>query len=230
VGRLRAEARRLLLDLVFPPRCAGCGRTGAAWCAGCDRRLHRLPPRTCSRCGRPFPPGGACPECSRHAQGIPVSAFGAYAPPLDKALTHLKYRPDRDLAGRFAGWLTQAYRQAGWSASCVVPVPLGRRREKQRGYNQVTLIAEALGAQLEMPVLPRALFRIRETDSQVGLDPAQRQKNVAGAFSADPAQVRGHTPLLVDDVFTTGATLAACARALRQAGALQVFGLTVARA
>jgi ComF family protein len=159
-----------------------------------------------------------------------VSAFGEYAPPLDKALTHLKYRPDLDLAALFAGWLTHTYRQAGWSGSCIVPVPLGKGRERQRGYNQVALIAEALSAQLDMPVLPRALFRIRDTDSQVGLAPAQRQRNVAGAFSADPEQVRGHTPLLVDDVFTTGATLAACAQALRQAGALQVFGLTVARA
>jgi ComF family protein len=159
-----------------------------------------------------------------------VCAFGVYAPPLDKALTHLKYRPDLDLAAHFGAWLAHTYRQAGWPAACIVPVPLGARRQKQRGYNQVALMAEALGAQLKMPVLPRALFRIRETDSQVGLVPEERRKNVAGAFRADPEQVLDLSPLLVDDVYTTGATLAACASALRDAGVRHVFGLTVARA
>jgi ComF family protein len=159
-----------------------------------------------------------------------VTAFGHYESPLDRALTHLKYRPDRSLAVLFGGWLAEAYRASGWTADCIVPVPLGTRRQRQRGYNQVTLIARALGARLEMPVLPTAMTRIRETDSQVGLTPAERQRNVSRAFTADPGQVRLRSPLLLDDVYTTGATLAACARALRRAGAVQVFGLTVARA
>jgi ComF family protein len=161
---------------------------------------------------------------------FPVTAYGHYAPPLDRALTHLKYRPDRSLAAVFAAWLEEAYRHSGWVADCIVPVPLGRKRERQRGYNQVTLIATALGARLEMPVLPTAMTRTRETGSQVGLTPAERQRNVSKAFSADPLQIRGRAPLLLDDVYTTGATLAACARALRQAGAARVFGMTVARA
>ena len=159
-----------------------------------------------------------------------MAAYSEYRPPLDKALTHLKYRPDRALATLFAGWLSEIYRQAAWQATCVIPVPLGRKRERQRGYNQVALIAEALGDQLEMPVLHTALARIRETDSQVGLTPLERQRNVSRAFAADPDLVWDQAPLLVDDVYTTGATLAACAQALRQAGALRVCGLTVARA
>jgi len=121
-------------------------------------------------------------------------------------------------------------RAAGWSATCVVPVPLGRKRQRQRGYNQVGLIAQSLGKHLDMPVLSSALTRLRETPSQVGLTPAERRRNVAGAFSGEPSLIRERTPLLLDDVFTTGATLAACAGALREAGASQVFGLTVARA
>lgn len=91
-------------------------------------------------------------------------------------------------------------------------------------------MSQAVGKRLNLPVLPSALVRIRETNTQVGLNPAEREQNVAGAFAADPVQVRGRSPLLVDDVFTTGATLSACADALQRAGASVVFGLTIARA
>ena len=114
--------------------------------------------------------------------------------------------------------LSDVVRAAGWTATCVVPVPLGKHRQRQRGYNQVGLIAQALGKHLDMPVLPSALARHRETPSQVGLSPAERRRNVAGAFGAEPSQIRERTPLLLDDVFTTGATLAACAEAVRHGG------------
>ena len=230
MGRALAGARRFLLDLVFPPRCAGCDAAGAVWCAACDRSLRRVPPRTCSRCGSRFLRGRTCFPCVSDSHRLPCTAFGDYAFPLDRALTHLKYRPDRDLAGIFAGWLADTYRQTGWAATCVLPVPLSAGRERQRGYNQVALIAQALGAQLHMPVLANALLRVRETASQVGLTPAQREHNVRAAFAADAEQVRYHAPLILDDVFTTGATLAACAAAIRHAGSGRAFGLTVARA
>ncbi|HET7012183.1 MAG TPA: ComF family protein [Anaerolineales bacterium] len=225
-----AGARRFLLDLLFPPRCAGCGAPGIVWCAACDHSLRRLPPRTCSRCGSRFLRRRTCSSCASASHRLPCTAFGGYAFPLDRALTHLKYRPDRDLAGVFAGWLADTYRQTGWAATCILPVPLSPGRQRQRGYNQVALIALALGAQLHMPVLANALLRVRETASQVGLTPAEREHNVRAAFAADAEQVRDHTPLVLDDVFTTGATLAACGAALRQAGADRAFGLTVARA
>jgi ComF family protein len=224
------ESQRFLLDLLFPPRCAGCGSPGVIWCLRCNQLVRRLLPRTCSRCGRRFPAAGRCRVCPPSPDGLPVTAIGHYGPPLDRALTHLKYRPDRALAEVFAGWLAEAYRLTGWTADCIVSVPLGRRRERQRGYNQVALIAQALDPQLEMPALPTALRRTRETRSQVGLTPIERQRNVSDAFSADPAQVRDHSPLLLDDVYTTGATLTACARALERAGAIRVYGLTLARA
>ena len=159
-----------------------------------------------------------------------MTAWAAYAPPIDRILTHLKYRPDRDLAEALAKSLAAAFRASGWTATCLAPVPLGRKRLRQRGYNQVGLMAHALGRHLQMPVLSSALVRIRETNSQVGLSPAERERNVAGAFAADPLRLQGQAVLLIDDVYTTGATLGACAQAVRQAGAAAVFGLTVARA
>ena len=184
----------------------------------------------CSRCARRLSPGLPCSACRRLPGFFPAASWARYAPPLDRILTHLKYRPDLDIAERLAGHLEEVYRAAAWTATCVVPVPLGGARRRRRGYNQVGLIAQALGKHLDMPVPTSALVRIRETDSQVGLTPIERQRNVSGAFAADATRIRGQSPLLLDDVFTPGATLAACADALRRAGASQVFGLTVARA
>jgi ComF family protein len=174
---------------------------------------------------------GSCAWCRpRRAAYFPVTSWADYGPPLDRILTHLKYRPDRDLADRFAEVLGGVFVATGWTADLILPVPLGSRRRRQRGYNQVELVSQAVGKRLNLPVLPSALVRIRETNTQVGLNPAEREQNVAGAFAADPVQVRGRSPLLVDDVFTTGATLSACADALQRAGASVVFGLTIARA
>jgi ComF family protein len=145
-------------------------------------------------------------------------------------LTYLKYRPDSRLIEHFAELLAQAYRRTGASATCVVAVPLGRQRQRRRGYNQSELLGRALAGSLDLPFHPSATSRIRETASQVGLDPQARWANVDGAFQADPSLICGHVVLLIDDVHTTGATLAVCAAALSRAGAERVVGLTVGRA
>jgi ComF family protein len=157
-------------------------------------------------------------------------AVAVYQSPLDRAITHLKYRPDVRLARALAESMSDAYQRHRLSASCVVPVPLGRRRQRQRGYNQVDLLGHALADFLGLSCLPSAAKRIRETGSQVGLEAGERWANVEGAFAADPSLVRNETVLLIDDVHTTGATLAACSRAMAQAGAFRVLALTVGRA
>jgi ComF family protein len=129
-----------------------------------------------------------------------------------------------------AGWLAEIARREDWRPTLVVPVPLSPRRRRRRGYNQADLVAEALAGLLGLPVRTGALSRSRETQSQVGLDPAARRTNVEGAFQARRAEVEGQAVLLVDDLFTTGATLASCARALQEEGSKEVYGLTVGRA
>jgi len=117
-----------------------------------------------------------------------------------------------------------------WQVDVVIPVPLGKQRLQERGYNQVALIAMPLAALNRWRYAPRALSRVRETRSQVGLSAMERIENMKGAFRADPLQVRNRTVLLMDDVATTGATLSACAEALLSAEAKAVYGLTLARA
>ena len=117
-----------------------------------------------------------------------------------------------------------------WPIDMVVPVPLGKERIRERGYNHVGLVALPLAAANHWRYAPRALVRSRETRSQVGLTRDERKENVAGAFQADAALVSEEIVLLVDDVATTGATVTACTAALLDAGAKAVFMLTLARA
>lgn len=112
----------------------------------------------------------------------------------------------------------------------VIPVPLGRERLKERGYNQANLLAHPIALQVNRPFTPQALFRSRETGSQVGLNAQERKQNVKNAFQGRPSLVAGKRILLVDDVATTGATLSECSTALKQAGAEHVIALTLARA
>ncbi len=117
-----------------------------------------------------------------------------------------------------------------WPFKAIVPVPLGRQRQRQRGYNQVNLIARPLALAMGISFVPTALTRVRETQSQVGLTRTERHQNVYGAFQAGGTRVNGQIILLMDDVATTGSTLSSCAEALLAAGAQDVFAVTVARA
>jgi competence protein ComFC len=127
-------------------------------------------------------------------------------------------------------WLGDLWRDAGWKADLITAVPLSPTRRRQRGYNQARLLGSALAKDIGLPLDKAALSRSRETGTQVGLGPIERRANVAGAFGASRELVEGKAVIIVDDLYTTGATLEACAASLIDAGATRVYGLTVARA
>jgi ComF family protein len=218
------------VDLLFPPRCAGCGAPGQDWCQACDAEVHRILPPICRQCGRPLGRGGRCPDCTRKPFPMQARAYALYAGPLVPALLQLKYRPNRRLADVMSAWLAEIACGASWSVDLVASVPLSARRERVRGYNQVDLVARRLSRRLGVEFAEDALVRVRETRSQVGLDSVARAANVEGAFRARPEKVDDRSVLIVDDLFTTGATMVACHTALLQAGARQTFALAVARA
>lgn len=218
------------LDLLFPTSCLGCSQAGFLWCPECDTSLERIGEQLCQICGRRLAGVTVCAECRRSPPPYRARSYAAYQGPLARAIVSLKYRPNRRLADLMGGWLQQGYEQAGWQAHAIVPVPLSRQRLKRRGYNQAHLLALALKDRLQLPVLANGLRRVLDTHSQVGLLPAERRRNVADAFRAEDRLWAGQRVVLVDDLYTTGATLAACATALQRAGAEQVFALTVARA
>jgi ComF family protein len=141
----------------------------------------------------------------------------------------LKYRRDIGLGDSLAAQMAEFVRGLNWPIDMVVPIPLGRKRLKERGYNQVGLIARPLAMALGLDYTPHELARKRETRSQVGLSKEARRENVRDAFVAG-ARVKGKTVLVMDDVATTGSTLSAGAEAFFSSGAKNVYALTVARA
>lgn len=219
-----------LLDLLYPPRCAGCGRGGAWYCARCRAQTPPVPAPSCRRCGQPLS-GSDCWSC---ASAPPVAhmvrAATLFEGPIRQAIHRLKYSNLTAVAPVLGGLLVDAYRDSVWSADVIVPVPLHPARQRLRGYNQAERLARPLAKTLGISLAPQALRRVRATADQIGLDPGGRRANVGGAFAvAQAASVTGRSVLLIDDVATTGCTLDACAAALLDSGAAGVNALVLAR-
>lgn len=229
-SRLSKRALDSCLDLFFPPYCVGCNRQGAIWCQDCVQEIEPISGRLCPSCGLPLTSTQQCTSCRSEKLPFQARSFAWYRGPICRALVQLKYRPDRRLSDWLANRLVEIVSNEAWPDATVVPVPLSRKKFNRRGYNQVDLIASGVARKLGRPYRASALRRIRDTRSQVGLSPDARRRNVRGAFSADGRKVRGKNILIIDDLFTTGATLLACTQALQSAGAEHVFALTAARA
>jgi ComF family protein len=244
LGRLARGGRDLgqgLLQLLYPGCCLSCGQAlGPAcrhFCAACRSALLSEPQRTCPRCAASVGPfarlDGGCAVC--RGQPLPFHAalrLGPYDKLLRDLILRLKYHSGEGLA-EVLGELWAAHAAAHFhalQAEVVVPVPLHWLRRLRRGYNQSSAVAGGVARVLGLPCRPRWLRRVRHTPQQVGQSFAARQENVRGAFRARRAVVAGRSVLLVDDVMTTGATLAEAARVLRAAGAARVAVAALARA
>ncbi len=220
-----------LLDLVFPPRCAGCGRSGAWLCLECQNAIRPVPSPLCERCGRPNGRRGLCTLCQHEPPSLSaIRSAALFEGPLRPAIHALKYKGRRHLAEPLGRLMARAWPHTLFQGDCLVPVPLHPSRERERGYNQARLLAEALGRQIGLPVVAQAVRRERATQPQVHLNAQERRANVADAFVVGPTPLPGRRPILIDDVCTTSATLSACAQVLWASGAEQVWAYTLARA
>jgi ComF family protein len=235
------NAAEAIAQLVLPAECLLCHALladrdlGRLVCPVCRHRWRSVRPPWCERCGQPEPHFGPCRLCAEWPAALTVVRSAVWLSDGAREAVHaLKYgslpRIADDLADAMVGLLPAPGSQ---SPEILVPIPLAPKRLRQRGYNQSDALAASLGRLWRLPVSRDLLARTRETATQTALTPETRLANVAGAFT--PGRRPGvNTPattfVLVDDVFTTGATLAEAARALEQAGARTIFGVTFGRA
>jgi ComF family protein len=219
------------LDWVYPPRCGGCGTIGSRFCNPCLQATQIIRPPVCNICGRRLESPGICRKCQVDPPVYTaMRSWAFFAGPLREALHRLKYKRDVALGDALAQPLIHLFATTGWMIDLVTAVPAGVARQAERGYNQAALLARPIALSQGVPFHLGALKKLRDTRSQVGLSVVERERNVENAFQAVAGKVQGNRVLLVDDVSTSGATIAACTRALCQAGATQVFVLTLARA
>jgi ComF family protein len=241
IGRAALRPWMLLADLLYPPTCAACGAstgTHRSLCPRCWSSIRFIERPYCEVLGSPF----------SHDLGAGILSAEAIAdpPPFDRlrsaAIHHgvirdlvhgLKYRDRIDLAPMMAGWMLRA--SDGTIAACdgIIPVPLHRMRMLSRKFNQAAELARHVAHLSGKPLLPATLLRVKRTSQQVGLGVKAREDNVRGAFAIAPGRegdVFGKRIVVIDDVYTTGATVAAATRVLRRAGAADITVLTFAMA
>ncbi len=247
IGRAGVAARGLgsaLLGLALPPTCIACGSiTGAAGglCGPCWGSLSFISRPYCERTGAPFShdpdrvfgDGWVSAEALADPPAYDHARAAVTFDDVARGLVHkLKYADRLDLAAPLARLMLQAGTDLTATAEIIVPVPLHPLRLWRRKFNQAALLARHIGAATGLRVDSTALVRRRRTPSQTALGRAARRANVAGAFAVQQSathRIEGRRVLLVDDVYTTGATLDVCALALRRAGAAGVDALTFAR-
>jgi len=226
-----AKLKGIAIDLLFPKWCVGCGKEGDLLCSSCQRSLPQIMPPLCPQCGKPQPSGILCPRCvSWQAEIDGIRSPFRFVGVMRQAIHQLKYRSVRALAAPLAKLLRDYLITNPMPAEVLVSVPLHRKRLRERGYNQASLLAQELGKLVSLPVVDDCLFRQRHAPPQARTSTVEeRQSNVANAFTCHDHRLQGKRVLLIDDVSTSGATLNACATALKAAGAISVWGLTLAK-
>ena len=228
-------------SLFYPPTCVACSEAVEGndyLCASCESRAPRIVAPFCAKCSEPF--FGAitqtfsCANCENRTLHFDAAVAAYRSRGVVRKLVHdFKYGRQRHLRHPLAQWLGETLddpRLRGRRFDMIIPVPLHAARERERGFNQATLLAELLSSQVNLPLCP-VLERIRYTTTQTAYDRAERMENLQDAFRLRKNRdVRGLRVLLIDDVLTTGSTLSECARVLKAAGAISVHAATAARA
>ena len=232
-----------ILDAVLPAMCSYCrspvGDSGIPYfCHACWSDFSAVQGPVCPSCGRPFgspealtdSPEHECLSCRKEPPHFDQAlAAGLFEGPLREAIHLYKYRPLRSLGKHLSHWMAEQVRMTV-PLDMAIPVPLHKKRLRLRGFNQALLLAHGVSERFMIPLNYDNLVRVRSTRPQVELSGRERAENVRGAFRVnDPSKISGKKILLIDDVFTTGATMNECAKVLKDAGAQAVTVLTLAR-
>lgn len=218
-------------DLFFPRECIGCGKVGDFICVRCAKKLPRLNPPLCPRCGRPETSGSYCHDCwGNHHNLESVRSVFAFDGLIRDAIHAFKYHNLSAISCALGAFMADYFRKNEMKGDILIPVPLHERRIRERGYNQSELLAREISHILGIPCNGGLVQRIRDNGPQARTTSArQRRKNVENVFGNVSGEVNGIDVIVIDDVCTSGATLVSCAAALKNAGAGQVIGFTLAR-
>lgn len=241
IARYLKSFAKTVSDLLFPPTCHGCGEHVSApgsICPYCWQNIHFITPPYCPVMGLPFQYDPGDGFLSGEAlQNPPVFDKARSAVIHDglvrRLVTQFKYADRLELAPVMGQWMIRAGQDLIAESDLIIPVPLHRWRFFTRRYNQAAELARMIAAQTNLPFMPEALLRHKATHHQVGLNAKERMKNIKGAFSVSPNGaniLKNKNILLIDDVYTTGATVNAAAKSLKKGGANKVFVLTFSRA
>lgn len=218
-------------DFLYPKRCVGCGREGEFICSSCQKQLSPVGQSVCYRCGTSLSSGSVCSGCADWEAKIDGirSAF-RFDGVAREAVHQLKYRNLRAIAPIMARIMLPCFLEYHIPGEVIIPIPLHSKRLKERGYNQGLLLAKELGKIIGLQVDENSLKKLRHTSPQARTASLEeRRSNINDAFSCGTGNLRGIRVILIDDVTTSGATMDACAAALKKAGAASVWGFTFAR-
>jgi ComF family protein len=227
-----------LLDVLFPVFCINCGKEGSYLCEDCQSLIGVSEYQYCPFC---LPPkivfdGKTCSSCRKQKT---LSGLFSAAPYdnfiVKKLINQFKYEPfikelSKPLASLIIAHFLNLRCLPDFSDFILVPLPLHKKKLKQRGFNQAEEIGKELSKFLRIPIFNDVLVKIRQTPAQVDLKKEERQENIKGVFACQkPDLIKARKILLVDDIFTTGSTMEECALALKRAGAKEIWGVVVAR-
>jgi ComF family protein len=228
---LTGQLQGKLVDFFFPRRCIGCGKMGDFLCVACYQKLPRLLQPFCKKCGKPESSGGLCSSCWGQQTEIDgIRSVFRFDGAIRQAVYGLKYRNLKAISGCLATLMASYLKDNPVPGEILVPVPLHVHRLRERGYNQSSLLADELGKLIALQVVDNSLWRFKDSLPQARTSTVEeRGKNVKEAFACRDDKLSGKSIILIDDVCTSGATLEACAAALKAAGTISVWGLTLAR-
>lgn len=228
---LTGQLQEKIVDFFFPRRCVGCGKIGDFICPGCRQKIPRILRPICQRCGKPESSGNLCSACWGQKTEIDgIRSVFRFEGVIRQAIHELKYRNLRSISACLAMLMADYLQNNPVNGEVLVSVPLHPRRLRERGYNQSSLLAQELGKLIAMPVIDGSLCRLKDSLPQARTKAIEgRRENVKGAFICKDEELKTKKAILIDDVCTSGATLEACAVALKAGGAISVTGLTLAR-
>lgn len=233
MNQLIRKAGEAALRLLYPNTCPLCGRvTEREVCPDCAREVLPLREPLCKKCGKPIGSDQEefCRDCSRTRHYFDEGrALWLHRKQAAWSIYQFKFHNRRIYAGFYASEMARIYE--GYirkrDISLIVPIPLGRKKRRSRGFNQAEILAEKLSGKLQIPLDADHLVRWRDTRPQKSLDPAARRENVRGIFQWTGRSLAGQKVLLIDDIYTTGSTLDSASRTLKKAGAEKVYFLTI---